>query len=403
MKTNLLPALMIVLASTTLVFGQVESGETVVISERVMNDLYVAGGTVTVNTPIEGDLVVAGGTIIVNDSVKQDILVGGGNITLNGYVGDDVRCAGGSVNIMKGVGGDLVVTGGSISIGPGVVVSDNLFVSGGKIIFSGEVRGMVKSAAGAFTMNGRVLGDMDCRGGELTINGAVDGQSTLAAEEIIIGPQARFRNDVRYWSRQGTVDFGNALQESQAIFDPSLKIESGRWEFFGFSSFILLLWYLGTALLMIFIIQYLFSKTMKRAASTVKDSAAKSLGWGVLFLIGVPIAIVVAVFTVIGLPVAALLFIGYITILLFATVIVSLVAGHWINDTYYHSSWSNRKLVFMAFAIFIILKLATLTPVIGPLIMLLLACMVFGGILHNIKRTRKGPETPVQREVSMAE
>ena len=94
---------------------------------------------------------------------------------------------------------------------------------------------------------------------------------------------------------------------------------------------------------------------------------------------------VICIITIVGLPVGILLTIGYIFILLFATVIVALLAAHWINNTYYQGEWRSRKIAFAAFGIFIFLKLASLTPFVGPLVMLVLACMGFGGILQNVK------------------
>ena len=92
--------------------------------------------------------------------------------------------------------------------------------------------------------------------------------------------------------------------------------------------------------------------------------------------------------SVIGLPIGVLLLIAYVTILLLATVMVSLLAANWINNTYYQSAWGTGRIIIVALAIFIFLKLFTLTPFIGPLIMLLLACMSFGAILLTVKWRR---------------
>jgi hypothetical protein len=375
------------------VSAQFEAGENIVITEKVAHDLYVTGGTVTINAPVMGDLVVAGGTVIVNDTIYQDILAAGGNINLNGYVGDDIRCAGGKIILSKNVAGDVVATGGTVQINKNVIIAGYLLSAGGEVTLEGEVKGIIKSTSGTFTLNGVANNDIDCRGGKIRINGIVNGHSVLAGNTIEIGPRAELNKDVRYWNKENALDFGNALHQSNATFDESLEIEDGRWHFLGFASILMVLWYLGTALLMIVIIHYLFSLTMKNAANTVKNASIKSLGMGFLFLIGLPILIVVCMITIIGIPVGVLMLVGYLTVVLLGTVIVSLLAANWINETQYNSLWSGRRIVFVAFGIFIFLKLASLTPLIGPLIMLLLVCMAFGGILQNITwRRRKGLE-----------
>ena len=373
------------LITSAYAFGQFKSGDNIVIADKVTDDLYVAAGTVTINAPIHGDLIVAGGTVNVNDTITQDILIAGGTLFLNGYVRDDVRCAGGTIKLLKNIEGDVAAAGGTINIDKGATVTGNLYVSGGEVTVDGNVNGFIKSASGFLALNGQVGRDIDCRGGKLIINGTVNGNSILAAPEIVLGSQAHFNNDVRYWNKDESLDFGNAISNGKATLDPSLKIESGKWHYLGFGSFLIALWYLGTALVMIALIQYLFSSVFRMAADTIKMESLKSVGVGFLFLVGVPVAVVICMITIVGLPVGILLTIGYISILLFATVIVALLAAHWINNTYYQGAWRSRKIVFAAFGIFIFLKLASLTPFAGPLVMLVLACMGFGGILQNVK------------------
>lgn len=368
--------------------AQLKSGEDIVISERVRDDLYVAGGTVTVNAPIMGDLIVAGGTIIVNDTVSQDILVAGGNITLNGYVGDDVRCAGGSITVSNRIAGDLITTGGKIRLAKNSVVAGDLLSTGGQVTVGGVVQGSIKNASGQFTLDGRVGEDLECKGGEITINGTVDGTSVLAARTITLGAGALFKDDVRYWNKDESLDFNSSLEGGRATFDSSLAVEEGKWHYLGFASFLMVLWYLGMALVMMIIIHYLFSLTFRNAANTVRNASLKSFGFGFLFLAGVPILAVVAFVTIIGLPVGIVLILGYVILLVLATVIVSLLISNWINNTYYQSSWSGGRIVIAAFVIFIFLKLASMTPVVGPLIMLLLVVMTFGGILLSVRWKR---------------
>ena len=374
--------------------SQMRSGDNIVIREKVDRDLYIAGGNVTINAPINGDLITAGGTIIINDSITQDLIIAGGNVMVNGYIGDDVRCAGGSIAISGDIKGDLVVAGGQIIVDEGVVINGDLLVTGGEVTVDGIIHGYIRSASGTFTLNGKAGKGISGRGGEIAVNGTVNGPATLAAKKISLGADALFNDNVTYWNKSGSLNFANSLQDGEAVYDPSLRIETGRWLYLGFASVLMVLWYLGTALLMIFLIEYLFSTTFKKAASTARETSLRSLGLGFLFLVGIPILIIVSFFTVIGIPVGILLMTGYIIGILFATVIVSVLISNWINNVYYGSSWGFARLSFTAFGIFIILKLASLTPFVGPLIMLLLISMAFGSILQNVKWRRKTPLSP---------
>jgi cytoskeletal protein CcmA (bactofilin family) len=369
---------------------KIEYGNNITISNPVWEDLYIAGGTVNINAPVHGDLIIAGGTVVINDTVTNDIFVAGGEITFNSFAGDDIRCAGGNIHIHKNVAGDVVVTGGSVVIHSGATVG-GLITGGGNVTVDGNVDGEVRSAAGDLLLNGNVAKNIDCRGGRITVNGSINGACVLSANDLIIGSNAAFHNDVRYWNKKGSPDFKQSLKNSKATYDDSLRMQTGRWYFLGAATVLAVLWYLGMALLMIFIIQYLFSGTMKKAADTVFNRTAKSLGLGLLFFIGVPLAVVLAFVTLIGLPVGLLLLVGYIIAAILATVITSAVAANWYNNRNNHN-WSNLRLTFAAFGIFILIKLLSSIPFLGWLITGLLVCVSFGSIMQNIKWRKRSLE-----------
>lgn len=322
----------------------------------------------------------------------NDILLAGGNVTFNGFAGDDIRCAGGNMHISKNVAGDLVIAGGEVTIDKGVTIG-GLITGGGDITVDGNVSGEVRGAAGNLFLNGNIGKDIDCRGGKITVNGTVGGKSVLAARNIIIGNNAVFNNDVRYWNKQGSLDFKQSLKTGKATYDPSLRIQTGQWYYLGAATVLGLLWYLGMALLMILIVQYLFSATMKKAADTVFNETLKSFGFGFLFFIAVPVAALIAFVTVIGVPVGVLLTFSYVALILLATVITSVVAANWFNNRNNYK-WSYWRMVFAAFGIFILLKLISLTPFAGWIIIILSVCIAFGSILLSINWKRRQATVP---------
>jgi hypothetical protein len=361
---------------------RIEYGNNIVITRPVYENLYIAGGNVTINAPIHGDLIIAGGTIVINDTVFKDILLAGGRAFLNGFAGDDIRCAGGEIHISKNVNGEVVVAGGQVFIDKGVTIG-SLLASGGNITVDGNVNGEVRGAVGNLILNGNISKDIDCRGGKITINGRIDGQSVLAARDIIIGNDAVFGNDIRYWNRNGKLDFKQNLKNGNAIYDPALRIRNGEWYYLGAATILGLLWYLGMAFLMVLIIQYLFANTLKKAGDTVFNKSLKSLGFGFLFIIALPVAAVVSFITLIGVPVGLLLVFSCILLIVLSSAIVSVVAANWLNNrNNYH--WNFWHIVFAAFGIFIVLKLLFSAPLVGWLVMILLTSISFGAILLNV-------------------
>lgn len=362
--------------------GRIEYGSNITINSPVYEDLYIAGGTVVINAPVHGDLIAAGGTIQINDTVMNDILVTGGNINFHGYVGDDIRCAGGTLMIYKDVGGDVVVTGGNVIVNRSATIG-SLVASGGDIRVDGNIRHELRGIFGRLTFNGSV-NNATCRGGHIIMNGVVNGPAILAAsEKLVIGNKAVFRSTVNYWSPAKKVDFGNAVTGAAPVFDKSLKIGSDHWYFLGFTSFIAVLWYLAMALVMIFLVTYFFPNTMYKAGMTLAASFWKSLGYGLLFFIAVPVLAIIICVTVIGLPVGLITMAGYLVLLLLAGVITAVVLSNWIHQQT-GSKPGLWRLVFSGMGIFIVLKIVSLTPFLGWLVMLLIVCAAFGAVLLNI-------------------
>ncbi|MDR3714223.1 MAG: hypothetical protein P4L51_15505 [Puia sp.] len=385
------------LFSSVVIYGfpmVIASGNTVVIDQPVYEDLYLSGGTVMINAPVHGDIVVAGGTIYINDSVTRDILLAGGRATINGCVGGKIRCIGGTLRIGKDVQGDLVIAGGRVFVDKGATIFGSLLATGGELVLNGIVMGDVQARMGQFILYGKVGRDLDCRGGNIDIEGSVAGKALLAASgSLDIGSNASFLGEVRYWSPDKGVDFWKTLNKGNAIRDESLAIQQKHWYFFGAATFLGVLWYLGMGLVAILLLQYLFAPLFSKAGDTVFSHILQSLGMGVGFLFGVPLLIVLAFITLIGIPLGLILLFGYISMLLFCSGIVSVVAANWLNNRGEKSA-GYRSLVVKAFGIFILLRLILFTPFLGWFLFFLLVCISFGAILLNIKWRRTGSIKP---------
>ena len=372
---------------------RIEYGQNVVISQPVNENLYIMGGTITINAPIRGDLIIAGGTVVINDTVANDIIVAGGEITFNGWVGDDIRCMGGNIFIRKNVRGEVVLAGGNMVVDKGVDIG-GLLASGGNISIDGNVKGDMVGVFGTLFLNGDVSKDVDLRGGKVTINGTVGGNSILAARSVIVGKNGSFNGDLRYWNRRGELDFKNIPVKGKTVYDDNLRIRTGEWYYLGAATILGLLWYLGMALLLIFIVQYLFSSTMKKSANTVYDKTLQSIGIGFLFFIVMPVLMVIALVTLIGIPLAVMMAVSYLALLLLSSVITSIVAANWINNRN-NFNWSLTRIALISLCIFIVLKLLLVTPFFGWLVISLLVSASFGAILLNINwRVLRTKEVP---------
>lgn len=372
-----------------------ESGDNVRISQPVNEDIYVFGGTIYIEAHVYGDIWCAGGTITISDTVTGDVVAGGGNIYLRGAVLDDVRAAGGTLTVSGNIGGDLLVTGGTVSVEPEVIVGGSVATSGGTITFGGTAMGFFKSAAGVVTLNGRVEKDLEFNGGDLNLNGTVGGASVLAAKRIIVSESAALRGNVRYWTEEGEGNFGNALQNgATATFDPSLRerFERPDFKFLGFASFLAVLWYLIASFILIWLGQRLFPQVFSNAAGTAQAEPVRSLGYGFLYFVAVPVGIVLLFITVVGIPVGMIALLFYVLFFALANIITALVGAHWL-DRWRGFNWRPLQLVFVALGLLVVLKLLGAIPFIGWIVKVAAVFIAFGAILDNTGILRRGRAT----------
>lgn len=357
----------------------VESGHTIIIDQPVSQDLYLAGGTLVINAPVHGDLVVAGGKVYINDTITRDVLVAGGTVVIKGYIGGKVRCLGGTVVLDHLLQGDLLVGGGDIRVEKSCVVMGSVLAGGGRLTIYGEVREDVRVYAGRFLLYGPVGRNLEFRGGAIGIHGRVGGESRISAtDRLEIGYSAVFNGPVRYWSPD-TVNFGTSLRTGQAVRDETLAVRTSHWYFLGGSGALVFLWYLGMALMLIILLQYLFRPAFQRAGEKVYEQTLKSFGTGLLFFLGTPLFIIMAIASLVAMPVGFLLLFGYVFILLTCGSISSVVAAHWFSNLM-GSNGRFWEQVGMAFVFFILLRLVLSIPLFGWILYPLVICIAIGAI-----------------------
>src|SRR5690606_20761040 len=125
------------------------------------------------------------------------------------------------------------------------LVAGSLLASSGELSIDGTVMNDIKIATGKLRFNGKAGRNLEVHAGDIIFGGEVMGESILAARTITITPGAAFHDNVRYWNKDKSLGLNDAMKKGEAVYDPSLEIESGRWEYLGFTSALLLLWYLG--------------------------------------------------------------------------------------------------------------------------------------------------------------
>ncbi len=243
-----------------------EGSEAVQTSSEISEDTYLGGGTVKVTKSIDGDLFIGAGTVNLDKDVvlKGDVFVGGGNVNINSNIEGDLRIAGGQVFVDSNVSEDVFIAGGSVQFNG--VVEGNVYASGGDVIVSGEIKGDL------------VLGVENAVLKNLAVNGNVSGTSYTEIK------------------KEGDVSILGE-QKVTLVNKEEMKNKFGYANAFG--GFVLAVSSLIVTMLVLTALMPLKSRDV---VTNLMKKPWRSLGFGFAWLILVPFACLLLLFSMVGTP-----------------------------------------------------------------------------------------------------
>ena len=282
---------------------------------------------------------------------------------------------------------DVVVAGGNIHIGNNSIIHGNLISFSGELQVNGDVMGLMKASAGKVSIYGTIGKDAKISGGEIYLDGDFMGNTQIIAEHLTIGNNAKFHGEVTYWTKEGEVDFKNTLVGTTATFKEELKREEEGFSKMG--SFGFAIFYMLSVLLILLLFHTLFKNTFPSLLKSLEDNKWNTLGYGTLYLIGLPLIIIISFITLIGIPIGLFLFVAYLFSLLFGHSLAALFITYYINKDK-DKKWGFWSIVFLALGFALLLRLVTLIPIIGWIISIITLGFTYGLFMQKIiKRKEK--------------
>src|SRR4030042_6067293 len=271
--------------------------------EIIDDDLFVGGGTIDIEGIVNGDVFLGAETVRVNGIINGDLHVGTGTFFLSGKVRDDVSCGAGIVTLNNAsIGDSLLIGSGNVNIDEGSSIGGSLLAGSGNLILFAPVKRNVFVGSGT-----------------VEVNSEVGGEVRLAAGEISLGPKVKIGKDLYYSIgekgkdiriSEGAVVSGKMqkIERSFADKEDMDKVKGGISGAFKKLNIILkIISFVGA-----FIVGYLclkfFPKPFSESANLVTKSFLKSLGIGFLVTLTVLPVLIILVLTVVGAPLAGVLF-----------------------------------------------------------------------------------------------
>lgn len=352
-----------------LAFGATMKTGTSVFFEKgteIRDNIYAAGSNVSVGSPVSGDILAAGGSILVSETVSGDVAAVGGTITILKEVQGDVRVVGGNMLIGGNVTGDVIVVGGSVVIPSDVTIGKDLVVVGGQVSLDGTVAGNARIIGGTAVINGHIAGNIYAR---------IDDTITVNKNAVIGGTlEYSARKAEALKVQEGASLAGEPVFKKREIPQP-IKPQKFFAAAAGMFIFIKLASFIVAALVAI--------KLFKRFSDSVVEGSVRdplrALGYGFVALITIPVASILLLITVIGVPLAGMSMLVYGLLTLLACIYAGIVVGAWGNKLIRKTeraeiTWQN------AAGGVVLLTVIKFIPVIGWIAGFLAFLVTFGSI-----------------------
>ncbi len=269
--------------------------------QPIDEDVYVAASSGRIEGRIDGDLVITTGDLTISGTVTGSVTALSSArvlVTADGSVEGSVRALSAQVTVEGAVGGDLFATAAATTVAASGRIARDVIVFGGTANIVGSVGRDVR---------GRVINS--------SVQGNVGRDVDLAVDVLTIGADAQIGGDVLYRSSNeasisSAADIGGQVvqlpAQSNFLFGVILTIANvvGSLAFLVAGIFIL----------------WLLRGTSARAVGMVTRHPLKTFLVGLAALILGPILVLLLAFTLVGLPVAAILLFGMLVALVFGPV-----------------------------------------------------------------------------------
>lgn len=332
------------------VYAEEESfvaGDDLKVEEKATSTAFIAGNTVEVTSEIDGAAFIAGN--LVDVSSTQDYLFAAGNsVTIDQAAAKDAFIAGNVIRVKTGSFRDLYVAGSTITIDANI--NRNAYLAGDSI----------------------------------TINGEIYGDVYAASEKIKIGDRAVITGTLHY-PKGSKLDASDTAQiaNKKEYKDNSIKVDVkvSIWDTIVIPAIISYV----SLLVVAFVLLWLHKKSFDKYEKTGKTAGDifKRLGIGLGALILIPIACIMVLLTIIGIPLSLIVF----------TVYCVLIYLSMIPTAYYFGNWAfkdkiKNKYLLLAVSL-LILSVVKLIPFLGGWVGFLSLCFGLGMFMIQFKESIK--------------
>ena len=354
--------------------------------KKAHDNIYLPTGEVH-----QGNYYAVGNVIELAGTINGDVFVAGNSITVTGAVNGDIFAAGPSIRVSGQIDGSIRTVGTNISIEN--KVSRNVMAGGSNIVFTeqAEVGKHLTLAGAVVDVRAKVGGNLEGIGNNIKIANEISGNTNLKLDEtgkITLLPQAHLMGNLDYTASDELILEEGAVIEGEINYNPFTKkipskkilglIAAGYF----FSKVIQLFGLMVVGLVIISLVR----KKVLEISNLMIKKPLNQIGRGLVWFILTPIAAVVLLVTVIGIPLALILTASYVIVLYFCKVFASITLGVMLTKAF---GWRKVNLMVSMILGVIVFVIISDLPLVGWLICLVAIWWALGAFVEMKKNAIK--------------
>lgn len=336
--------------------------------QTVNSNYYAAGNKIEIFGTVNGDVFAVGNDIVIDSSnINGDIFAAGNTISVKGKINGSLRLIGQKLVIDAEVTRNILAAGQNLDINKDAKIQGHVTFAGQLASIYGTVGGRLESALENLRLNGQIAGDAD----------VYLGSKDKKLANIDLASGAKINGHLKYWSSQNLnldqTKVGQGIEHqtiTQAVKHQTKKgfgLFGWLWEFLSMLVIALLWW-------------RWHNKFFYQAYDVFQKNKGKSLLWGFLSLIALPILIVLLMITVIGIPLALILLASWLIALCLAKILAAWILIRFVQQAWW-KKYHGKDWALLILGI-LLMSLLAKVPVIGWLICFVFYLWAWGAIIH---------------------
>jgi len=287
--------------------------------ENIKGNLLTIGADINIDGKVNGDLICLGKNVIVNGTIDGDILCLAEKLTVNGPVSGSVRTVSGQTRINGLIARNITALSSIFVLTRPAKVAMDVMLGSSYAEIIGQIQGNLHGNVGKLTISGQI---------DQNVNVNIDTSKSTTEPSLVIKRPALIKGDLSYESDESAWIINHQSVIGKVEQQKPSVLKAGQ-EWLGVSKF----WLLSRmiALFSAFVIASVainfFKKQVINLADTMVARPVKNILWGLVFLIAAPLACLVTLFTIIGLPLAVIIILLWSLSILLGHALFSIMVG----------------------------------------------------------------------------